>query len=67
MDLSKFTMPKIKYLRENLNLTDDEVVIFDMLAKNKSICQISDKVGMSESTINRRIRRIKCKICDLEG
>lgn len=62
MDLSTLTTPKINELRENLNLTDDECVIFDMLAKNKSIIEISAKIGLSVATVNRRIRKIKNKI-----
>lgn len=67
MDLSKFTMPKINYLRENLNLTEDEEVVFEMLSKKRSIVEIADRLQISEPTVNRRIRRIKDKIQSLEG
>lgn len=66
MDLSKFTTPKINYLRDNLNLTEEEEIVFNMLAKGKSITEISIKARTSESTIARRIKRIKQKMTDLE-
>lgn len=66
MDLSKLTTPKINYLRENLNLTEDEEKIFNMLSKGKTIVEISMKTRMSEPTVSRRIRRIKDKILELE-
>lgn len=66
MDLSKFTTPKIKYLRENLNLTDDELVVFNMLAKKKSQVQIATKLNCSISLVSQLTARIKKKMRDLE-
>lgn len=62
MDLSKLILPKINELRIQLNLTDDEEAIFDMLAKGKSRNQIAYKLNMSVSTVDRRIKRIKDKL-----
>lgn len=67
MDLSKFTMPKIRELKSELNLTTEEDLVFDMLAKHKSIVEIADTLRISEPTVSRRIRRIKDKIRSLEN
>lgn len=67
MDLSKFTTPKINYLRENLNLTEDEEIVFDMLSKHKSRIQIADKLQLSVSCIDKRIKQLRTKIKELEN
>lgn len=66
MDLSKLTTPRINYLRENLNLTEDEEKVFAMLSKKKSRQEISDKLRVSISTTDKLIRQIKGKIKMLE-
>lgn len=67
MDLSKFTTPKINYLKENLNLTEDEEIVFDMLSKHKTRIQIADRLQMSIRTVDNRVKDIKMKIQDLES
>lgn len=62
MDLSKLILPKINELRVQLNLTDEELSIFDMLSKGKSRNQIAFKLNMSVSAVDRRIKRIKDKM-----
>lgn len=66
MNLSKLTMPRINYLRENLNLTEDEEQVFDLLVKNKTIKEISDRVQISPRSVARRIAMIKRKMNDME-
>lgn len=66
MNLSKLTMPRINYLRENLNLTEDEEQVFDLLVKNKTIKEISDRVQISSRSVARRIAMIKRKMNDME-
>lgn len=66
MDLSKFTTPRINYWRENLNLTDDELVVFNMLAKKKPQVQIAAKLNCSISVVANLTSRIRKKIKDLE-
>lgn len=56
---------KIEETKEKLNLTEDEQEIFDMLMSDKSIVQISDKMGFSIRTCSRRIANIKHKIKQL--
>lgn len=65
MNFSKFTKPKINELREQLNLTDEEEKVFDMLCKGRSIVEISCKVGISTRTVDNRIVSIKQKMNDL--
>lgn len=62
MDLSIYPTQKINELREQLNLTDDELVVFNMLAKNKSRIQIAEKLKTSTRTVDNRIARIKRKM-----
>lgn len=66
MDLSKLTTPKINYLRENLNLTDEELIVFDMLAKHKSQIQIADRLHTCVRTVTNRTRAIRAKMEQLE-
>lgn len=60
--LSRLTKPELEELEKYLNLTDDECIIFHLLAKNKSIIEISDKMGMSKRTTDRRISNVKRKV-----
>lgn len=62
MDLSKYTKSEIADMRVELNLTDDEAIVFDMLAKGKSIMQIADKLNLSTRSIDNRIAKIRKKI-----
>lgn len=65
MNLSRFTKATIDELRENLNLTDDELIVFNMLSKGKSQVQIADKMNVSVKTVATRTRRIKDKMIQL--
>lgn len=65
--LSSLTKPELNELRELLNLTDDEEMIFNELSKGRSKIFIADKCLLSASTIDRRIKAIVCKIEKLKG
>ena len=65
--LSSLTKPELEELEKFLNLTDDECIIFHLLSKNKSIIEISDKVGMSRRTTDRRINDVKRKVEKIHG
>lgn len=60
--LSSLTKPEVERLRDELNLTDEEERIYNLLKKNKSIIEISDKLLLSESTLKRRIKDIQRKV-----
>lgn len=62
MDLSKYAKPKIDEWREILNLTEQEEVVFNMLAKGHTIIEISEKTTLSERTVSRRIMSISNKM-----
>lgn len=64
--LTQLTKPELEELRDYLNLTEDETIVFDLIAKGKSIVYISDRCGMSESTVSNRIKAIKNKVARLE-
>ena len=65
--LSSLTKPELVLISENANFTTDEKIIFLMLAKNKSIVQISQEINVCTRTVNRKIVTIKEKIMRLEG
>ena len=60
--LSGLTKPELEEIKDYCNFTDDEIQIFDMLSKKKSITEISFVVLMTERTISRRIQDISAKI-----
>lgn len=60
--LSTMTMPELVKLKSELNLTDDEEIIFDELRKGRSIVVVADKCGIATSTLSLRIKDIKVKI-----
>lgn len=62
MRFSKLTKPELDYFLENANFTEEEEKIFRMLSKGKSRSQAGLEISVSDSTIDRRIRDIKCKI-----
>lgn len=64
---TEFTQPECERFRRECNFTDEELAVFDLRVKNKSVIQIQTLLAernlpMSESTINRRLRSIKKKI-----
>ena len=60
--LSSMTKPELEKLRENLNLTDDEEMVFMQLSKGRSKTSISDNCMISISTVDNRIKAINSKI-----
>ena len=60
--LSSLTKPELEELKEQLNLTDDEAEVFDMLSRGKSNISIADKLCLCERTVCRVSKRIKFKI-----
>lgn len=54
---------KVKAIYEdflkNVNLTEEQIKILNMLIKKEKIIKISLELGMSERTINYEIKKIK--------
>lgn len=65
--LSSLTKPELEELKELLNLTDEELEAFSMLAKGKTLVEVSMENRTSVSTIKRRIESIKRKVEKLNG
>lgn len=59
---NEFTEPECQHFREVCNFTPEELAVFDLRVKDNSLVQIADKLGMSSSTVDRRIKNIKRKI-----
>lgn len=59
---NEFTEPECEWFRDVCNFTPDERKVFDLRVKDNSRIEIAMKLGMSESTVDRRIRGIKKKI-----
>lgn len=59
---TELTEPECEYFRKMCNFTDDELKVFDLRVKNKSLVEITFALNMSESAVCRRIRNIKHKI-----
>lgn len=57
-----FTRQEIAEIKSKIYLSEEEEKILDMRLLEYSITQISLKLDMSESTVNRRLKRIKNKI-----
>ena len=59
---NEFTEPECEWFRKICNFTPDELAVFNLRVKDHSRIEIAMKLGMSESTVDRRIRGIKRKI-----
>lgn len=62
MKLSKLTRPELDEILRNANFTEEEEKVFWLLARGKSLEQISAKTFLPIATVNRRVRSIKDKI-----
>ena len=65
--LSSLTKPELEEKKELLNLTEDELEVFSMLAKGKTLVEVSMENRISVSTLKRRIEAIKRKVEKLNG
>ena len=59
---NEFTEPECEWFRSVCNFTQDELAVFNLRVKDHSRIEIAIQLGMSESTVDRRIRGIKRKI-----
>lgn len=63
MNLKKdFTELECDFFRAVCNFTPDERRIFDMKVQDHSGVEIALKMGISESSVHRRVKGIKAKI-----
>lgn len=64
---SELTRPELESIIENANFTEDELVVFKMLTKGKTITEIAQKTNACNRTVSRRIEKIKSKINRIGG
>lgn len=63
--LSSLTKPELEALKEQLNLTEDEEMVFTELARGKSKVAVSEKCLVCLATVDNRIKAINLKILRL--
>lgn len=59
---TEFTEIECDRFRRDCNFTPDELNVFNLRVKDHSIVEISMRLNLSESTVNRKIKNIKRKI-----
>ena len=59
---TEFTELECSFFRQVCNFTLEEMEVFNLRVKDHSRIEIAMKLGMSESTVDRRIKNIKKKI-----
>lgn len=62
MKIYDFTEPELRIFRQECNFTDDELQVFNLKAKNKSIVYIAMELNISEPQVSKLTARIKKKI-----
>ena len=65
--LSSLTKPELEELKELLNITDEEELVFKELSRGRSRVSVSDKCMVSCSTVSNRVKAIQNKISRLRG
>lgn len=65
--LSSLTKPELETLKERLNLTDDEEMVFCQLSKGRSKVAVADNCRISISTVDNRIKAIGTKLKRVGG
>lgn len=64
--LSSLTKPEVEEIRTNCNFTDDELKVFNGLAKGNTVSKIALDCCMSERTVERKFEKINSKIMSLK-
>ena len=65
--LSSLTKPELEELKEQLNLTDDEEMVFCQLSKGRSNIVVADNCQISSRTVDNKIKSINLKIARLSA
>lgn len=56
--LQRFSKPELDFFTENCMFTDEEVLLLNMVAREKSETEIAVKMNISESSVTKKKRRI---------
>lgn len=62
MKFSELTKPELDFILKYANLTSEEIEIFKLLSREKSIIEIAEHMMICERTVNRKAAKIKEKI-----
>ena len=62
MKIRDFTVPELNKFRELCNFTEDELMCFNLRAKDKSNIQIALEMNVSEAQVSKLAKRVKSKI-----
>lgn len=65
--LSSMTLPELEELKQKINLTDDEKLVFEELSKGRSNLMVAEKCGIATSTVSNRTKSILNKCIRTEG
>ena len=60
--LSSLNKPELEELKDQLNLTDDEEMVFCQLSKGRSNVTVADNCRVSSSFVDNRIKSISAKV-----
>lgn len=56
------TGAEVDKLRALCNFTDDELAVFELLARGKSLVYVSMHTNLSPRTVDRRVSAVKAKV-----
>ena len=59
--LRGLTKSELDTMRIELNLTDDELIVFNELIKGRTMVEISNRCMISTSTVSNRVKNINNK------
>lgn len=62
MKIRDFTVPELNMFRELCNFTDDELMYFNLRARDKSNVQIALEMNVSEPQVSKLAKRVKSKM-----
>lgn len=60
--LSGMVKSELEEIKDKANFTDEELIVFECMAKGKSIVACADKCNCSSSTVSNRVESIKRKM-----
>ena len=60
--INDFVEKELQYFRDECNFSDEEMMYFNLRAKNKSNIQIAMEMSVSEAKVSKLARRVKDKM-----
>lgn len=62
MIIADFTKPELDYFRENCNFVNDEIQVFEMRSKGRTMEEIAEMLNISIDKAYKISRKVKKKI-----